>query len=152
MSLVSLERALEQLAREFAMHVIADVVRAHLSEVRATLRDEAVLSPAAFPIDVVARSVRPPPSAAQRRGDSTPPAPPLPAPDDEPEPSELITDPALLLDVIASAPRSSPPPPPRAATLVEVSNRPSGTDPLLRPGERLQRTAGGSVVLRRGGS
>ncbi len=178
MSLVSLERALEQLAREFAMHVVADVVRARISDVSATLRDDAVLEPHSLRIDPVRdrASPRPLPVRAASPRSASPAggrggrrvshakrerargAAATVPPDvmDEPEPSDIITDPALLLDVIASARRSSPPPPPsrrgsRAPGVLEARDEGSGdAGPVLRPGERLQRTAGGSVVLRRG--
>ena len=81
--------------------------------------------------------------------------------------ANMITDPGLLLGVIEAgttgAPRRSERPEARVAQggritkLLRDREPPASTiasapeqGPALRPGERLQRTAGGNVVLRRG--
>ncbi len=76
--------------------------------------------------------------------------------DDSDVPANIITDPGLLLDVIGSAARSSRRAPHREEPGEVDLQGPglsaaNGNGPVLRPGERVQRTAAGHVVLRRGG-
>jgi hypothetical protein len=76
--------------------------------------------------------------------------------------ANMITDPGLLLDVIEAGnvpsrrserPEAGVPQAGRVSKLlrdpVARASEPE-QGPALRPGERLQRTAGGNVVLRRG--
>jgi hypothetical protein len=175
--LVSLERELERLAHDFAIKLIWAALRARVEELD-VLVESTTFEPEAFPVDLVPprrrgpRVLPPTPAAPAQRSRRTVaprPAPVLrraPARRDEPEDDDtmanMITDPGLLLDVIEAGnvpsrrserPEAGVPQAGRVSKLlrdpVARASEPE-QGPALRPGERLQRTAGGNVVLRRG--
>jgi hypothetical protein len=174
--LVRLERELSLLASEFAMQLVRAALRARVAELDA-LCDARALEPELFAItldesssrarlvqagaaratesdgeraDRPRRAGRPGPqrsaraAAAPPRTSSAPPDT-----DDADAAANVITDPSSLLEVLGSstAPASN-----RARATSFFRDQPDSTEaqgPALRPGERLQRTAGGNVVLRR---
>jgi hypothetical protein len=155
---VSLDAVLHGLAEQFARQVVAELLRVRVRDLRPMLEDTVAPAP-------VARRAKP---RASRRTLPAAGAPARPSRsqvgrprvsestrevlDDDLSPSNAITNPDLLLDaadgVKAPLPRRdvarpAPPRTPPSEVRAEAS-------PVLREGERLQRTAGGNVVLRRG--
>jgi hypothetical protein len=174
--LASPEVALEQLALEFAEQLLAAAISAPISELRDVLRDESLLRESILravvsalrsetpelPAIRVPRARRPRAGAVRRLPAARAALAPVHARtrfdevDDGDAFANAITDPSLLLDVISdgrdgrehrTVPRD---PPPESPLLAPKPPAASEHGPTLRPGESLQRTAGGGVVLRRG--
>jgi len=165
-----LEPVLQRLALEFADGLLAAAVRAPVADLGALLRDGAaferellrgVASSVAVERGVRARGgQRGGARAAARRMRARKKvaaaprgvrAAPVGDADDGGAAAGLITDPASLLDVIDV---TRPPPPPtrvRPRKREAPALRTTPDAPSLRPGERLQRTRSGGVVLTRGG-
>ncbi len=179
--LLSLERALAQLARDFARDIVLEALRTRIEDLgplldRRTVAPSPVASarPSRAPRSPVPRAKKSPaPKTPPSRGRATtPPAPRRAAPEEVAELdtdgplANIITDPSFLLDGILAGlssgrearrdgPREAPPS--RDARggpgLLGAASSPPGngaSSPALRPGERLQRTPGGAVILRRG--
>jgi hypothetical protein len=163
-SLVSLEHALERAALDFASALVLAALRAKVEDLPLLRHDPAQLTAEQFPLDLV----RPPtraPSRAVARATSQPRvrvAKPSPAkkvktrPRARPDEAEAddggghtITDPSLLLAAIESDAQPESRARPSRSTAF-FSSAVEDTGPALRPGERLQRSAGGTVILRRG--
>jgi hypothetical protein len=170
--LASLEAALARLADVFANQLARAVLRAPPAELREVLTGglqlDRALAAAAANLARAGRAANlPHPGRPSRR--VAPPVSHLEAPRRRGRPSRTsldaapedaafehaITDPSLLLGVIGAATavvaRES-----RASSTLLTAPTPGQADaqghgPTLRPGERLQRTTGGNVVLRRGG-
>jgi hypothetical protein len=145
--LAALEATLEALATEFARRLVEAALRAPVGELSALLRDGIPVSRA--PVG----KVRGPGLRVSLR---TPEREPVVV-DDGDAAGSVITDPSLLLEVLGSGPSPAPRTTRRAATEEAGILGPSSvkvpraaSTPTLRAGERLQRTAGGSMVLRRG--
>jgi hypothetical protein len=157
--LASLEAALEQLALEFAEKLLATAISAPISELSIVLRagkglQQGILRTVATLVKAerqpilpsrVTRALRPralalAPAPACTRFDDV---------DDSDAFANAITDPSLLLEVIGSGRPAARDPQPETQLLVTKAPA-SEQGPTLRPGESLQRTAGGGVVLRRG--
>lgn len=174
--IVSLEVTLRQLAHDFALRLVEAALRSPVDDLAAGLAGSPV-GRVTLPIDDPPRRTRPALRTRPRRPPVKEPAPRRPAPAsrrraraaagrerpvdrdrarESDVPPNVITDPDLLLDVIDSGVRSSRPAP-RVEERAEADAEDPGasvasdTGPVLRPGERLQRTAAGNVVLRRGG-
>jgi hypothetical protein len=147
----ALERAVEQIAVEFAARLVDLLVRAPVSELVSLPRELVVtLPPPAVPAP--RRATRPARAASRPR----PAVRPTPRRDD-PEPDEsmegTITDPAFLLGVISSAPSTtsrSPSSSRRETALLAPAPEASARAVDLRPGESLQESRGGTLVVRRG--
>jgi hypothetical protein len=150
-------RQVERLARAFAERVVAAAVRAPVFEL-----DEVLTRAMASPPRRESTHEKPKREAQTRvngaratheEAPSRRSAPPPPE-SDEPETfANVITDPSLLLDVIESTPTlpAAPPRVPRPRAAPELLTQAVALrGPALRPGERLERTARGSVILRRG--
>lgn len=172
----SLELTLRQLANDFAHRLVEAAFRSPVSELAEGLvagsfatrakrtgpkpprrsREAAPQRPGRSKSKAPAepratRAPRPPTRSVRRRER---PADDAPTHDSD-VPPNVITDPGLLLGVIGSA-ALSPPRTPRQEEPEAVDVNPGPSDatdsgPVLRPGESLQRTAAGHVVLRRGG-
>ena len=174
--LVTLERELARLARDFAKDLVRAVLCASVADLAALREQVTRLGPDAF------ADLRTPPGRKQEA--ATTARPPSVEPeeraatrssrrsrtgktaisgrarhdaerahgDDGDGAANMITDPSSLLEVIAAGARTQLVR--TVAALVSELLTPKAVDgaqgPALRPGERLQRTAGGNVVLRRG--
>jgi hypothetical protein len=174
--LASLEAALEQLALEFAEKLLATAISAPISELSVVLRagkglHRGILRAVATHVKAerqpvlpsrVTRAPRPRALAVRSHAvarEALAPAPHSRTPFDEADEADevddsdafanAITDPSLLLEVIGSGRPAARHP--RPETQILVTKAPASEQgPTLRPGESLQRTAGGGVVLRRG--
>jgi len=123
--------------------------------------DAAPAKRAAAPEPLEASPARPPvvraalPAPRRARPVVTRPrARPRPGPDpvDDGEAfANAITDPSILLERIGTGPAVTARELRREVELLSPPVRVTEAGPALRPGERLQRTSGGNMVLRRGG-
>jgi len=174
-----LEAALEQLAFDFATRLVDAAFRARVTDLEAVLADRSpaprarvkaarkpeVAAPAEARVAGAARGrSKPsrqvvqatPASRAARRRQISPAGPP--APHDLESSPDVITDPSHLLGVIGAHESAVTRPSqsrgaPDQGLFGPASRLVASSDggPSLRPGERVQRTAAGTVVLRRRG-
>jgi len=169
-SLVTLERELERAAIDFASALVLAALRAKVEELPLLRHNPAPLTAEQFPVDLVRAPARAPsraPTRAPSRAVRAAPEPPVRvakaiserkaktprrAKPDEAESDDgghTITDPSLLLAALEfDAQPSSRARPSRSTDF--VSSPVEDTGPALRPGERIERSAGGTVILRRG--
>jgi hypothetical protein len=165
-SLVTLERELERAAIDFASALVLAALRAKVEELPLLRHNPAPLTAEQFPVDLVRAPTRAPSRAPSRAVRAAPEPPvrvakaiserkaktPRRAKPDEAESDDgghTITDPSLLLAALEfDAQPSSRARPSRSTDF--VSSPVEDTGPALRPGERIERSAGGTVILRRG--